>query len=122
MKRPPKGPRKGGRPAAKPGAKREEIIKVRMSTEECARLDERRAQTGKGRSTFMREASFKLRIVAPPSVANRKAYIALSKTMNNLNQLTKAVNSGLRQVDMEMIGELKEHLYELRRELVRKPR
>lgn len=122
MKQPPRGPRKRGRPLGDPEKNRTATIRVRLNTEELAKLQERADRTHKKPSTYMREASLGARIVAPPSVANRKAYIALSKTMNNLNQMTKAVNSGLRQVDMEIIDALKKQLYELRRELVRKPR
>jgi|GEM_PF-6751190 len=71
----------------------------------------------------MREASLKRRIIAPPSVANLKAYVALANAMNNLNQAVKAFNSGLEAgVDIRIIRQLQSDMLALRRELVSKRR
>jgi hypothetical protein len=123
MKPARKGPKRSGRRRLPPEEKRTEIVEVRLSPRELARIKARADQTRQGVSTFLREAALKRRIIAPPSFENLKASVALKNSMNNLNQAVRAFNSGLEaDVDRRIIHQLRSDLRELRLELLRRPR
>lgn len=73
--------------------KRTHTVSVRLNAAELDQLDQLRAERKLQRGAYMRAAFMQS---LPPSVPelNRKAWLELSKSAANLNQIAKALNQG----------------------------
>ena len=87
---------------------RDVILKVRLTKEESDRLKERSERTGISMSGIVRTALKKQKLVELPPADFTETVVQLRRIGNNLNQLTRAANSG----DVQ-IPEIKEALAEL---------
>lgn len=88
--------------------KRDVFFKVRLTAEENALLEEQASRTGRSKSDVIRSAWKRLKIVELPPADFAETVVQLRRIGNNLNQLTRAANSG----DVQ-IPEIKEALSEL---------
>ena len=88
--------------------KRDIFFKVRLTAEENALLEEQASRTGRSKSDIFRAAWKRLKIVELPPADFAETVVQLRRIGNNLNQLTRAANSG----DVQ-IPEIKEALSEL---------
>ena len=84
------------------------ILKVRLTKEESDRLKERSERTGISMSGIVRAALKKQKLVELPPADFTETVVQLRRIGNNLNQLTRAANSG----DVQ-IPEIKAALSEL---------
>ena len=87
---------------------RDVILKVRLTQEESDRLKERSERTGISMSGIVRAALKKQKLVELPPADFTETVVQLRRIGNNLNQLTRAANSGEVQ-----IPEIKETLSEI---------
>ena len=87
---------------------RDVFLKVRLTKEESDRLKERSERTGISMSGIVRAALKKQKIVELPPADFTETVVQLRRIGNNLNQLTRAANSGNMQ-----IPEIKSALSEL---------
>lgn len=101
------GEEKTPEPAA-PGRRYTELVAVRFTPHELARLDALAAEAGRRRSTYLREAGLKARL---RSRIDGATFAALGRIGNNLNQLARAANATHR---VELSRLLAETLAELR--------
>ncbi|MDX1997777.1 MAG: MobC family plasmid mobilization relaxosome protein [Thermoanaerobaculia bacterium] len=92
----------------KKGRRYTELVPVRFTPEELARLDELAAEAGRRRSTYLREAGLKTRF---RSRIDGATFAALGRIGNNLNQLARAANAMQR---LELSRLLADTLAELR--------
>ena len=83
-------------------------IKVRLTAEEKDLLKEQSERTGRSMSDVIRAAWKKMKIVELPPADFQETVVQLRRIGNNLNQLTRAANSG----DVQ-IPEIKSALSEL---------
>ncbi|MDX1999110.1 MAG: plasmid mobilization relaxosome protein MobC [Thermoanaerobaculia bacterium] len=90
------------------GRRYTELVPVRFTPEELARLDELAAEAGRPRSTYLREAGLKARF---HSRIDGATFAALGRIGNNLNQLTRTANAMKR---LELSRLLADTLAELR--------
>lgn len=92
-----------GRPILPTSEHRTNLVKVRLSDDELARLDELRSTTPRAR--FLRQNA-----IASTGVndVNPITTIQLSRIGNNINQIAKKLNEGGRIIDNEaLLKELK---------------
>ena len=87
---------------------RDGFLKVRLTQEDSDRLKERSERTGISMSGIVRSALKKQKIVELPPADFSETVVQLRRISNNLNQLTRAANSG----DVQ-IPEIKSALSEL---------
>lgn len=86
----------GGRPKCAASDLRDKTISVRMSAREKAAMREKAKAVCSTPGRFMRESALSRRLPPMPAPAvNREQYAELAKLSGNLNQLSRAVNSGL---------------------------
>ena len=86
----------GGRPKCAPCDLRDRTIEVRMSAREKAVVREKAKAVCSTPGRFMRDSALSRRLPPMPAPAiNREQYAELAKLSGNLNQLSRAVNSGL---------------------------
>ena len=69
-------------------------IKVRLTAEEKDLLKEQSERTGSSMSDLIRAAWKKLKIIELPPADFAETVVQLRRIGNNLNQLTRAANSG----------------------------
>ena len=73
---------------------RDIILKVRLTSEEFAKLKEQSKRTGRTMSDIIRAAWKKIKIVELPSDDFTETVVQLRRIGNNLNQLTRTANQG----------------------------
>lgn len=93
--------------------KREHTVSVRLNEAELARLDAQRSAVQMQRGEYLRAAALHRLPPAIP-VVNREAWMALSRTAANLNQIAKRLNVG----DSVILEELVDELAAFRRALI----
>lgn len=122
--------KKNGRPT-KNGNERKFIHSVRLTEEENSRLNERIAQYGGTASQFFRDSLFNKEIVTAVDkdtiIILQKSINILVKTSNNLNQITRKINSKNLNYDTKDFDDAKmetdvfiSKVREIRREIVKK--
>ena len=91
-------------PKPKPAAKQQTVqVMVRLTEDEANALDDKRGKVPRG--TFIRNAYLNSGSLSVPEI-NRDAYVELSRSASNLNQIARQLNdSGKLYID-----ELKEEL------------
>lgn len=109
-----------GPPILEPEVKRNVTVSLRMNECELAWLDRERAKRDMRRGPFMREAAMHS---LPPTIPelNLKTWRELSRSMANLNQLTRALNQkgSARSATLSVaLAETREQLKHVRRELL----
>ena len=87
---------------------RDVFFKMRLTAEENDLLEEQSTRTGRSKSDVIRSAWKRLKIVELPPADFEETVMQLRRIGNNLNQLTRAANSG----DVR-IPEIKETLSEI---------
>ena len=78
---------------------RDVILKVRLTQAESDRLKERSERTGLSMSGIVRAALKKQKIVELPPADFAETVVQLRRIGNNLNQLTRAANTGEIHID-----------------------
>jgi len=103
--------RRHGPERLSPDLKRAHCISVRMNVAELADLDNKRGRIPRGE--WLRLAS---EDKLPPSIPplNRQAWIELSRSASNLNQVSRKLNSG----DEVEVSELRQVLADFRMKLL----
>ena len=99
---------KGGRPKGDPNAVRVYRVNARFSQDEYTALKAKAAEMGMTPARWVHEATLSRRLPSPPIPAiNQEAYYNFVRLSSNLNQLSKAVNSGKAvTVDIELLYRL----------------
>lgn len=113
---------KGGRPNIPKEKLRQKTIGVRVNQQEWDTLKQKSQELGISPASFLRDTALKKRLPSPlaPEL-NRKAYAHLIHLASNINQLTRAVNSGnneLKQQYLRIFEELKKAISQAQSQLL----
>jgi hypothetical protein len=81
-------------------------VSVYFTTDELAELDARRGGACRGR--FLRSAGLGRRLAAAIPELNRQAWAEMARIAGNLNQVTRALNTGGQVHDADLVGILAE--------------
>ena len=106
---------KGGRPAKDAKDKRKHLVSTRLTDEEYAIFQNKLAETRFAAADFIRDIVLGVEIKPRTTPEEFQLYKNLSKDIreigNNLNQISRNLNSGVCYVDLE--GKIKERLQAL---------
>lgn len=113
---------KGGRPNIAKEKLRQKTIGVRVNQNEWDTLKQKSQELGISPAQFLRDAALKKRLPPPPvPELNRRTYGNLMHLANNINQLTRAVNSGnneLKQQYFRIFTELQKAISQVQNQLL----
>lgn len=113
---------KGGRPNIAREKLRQKTIGVRVNQNEWDTLKQKSQELGISPAQFLRDAALKKRLSSPPvPELNRKTYGNLMHLASNINQLTRAVNSGnneLKQQYLRIFAEIQKAISQVQSQLL----
>lgn len=109
--------KRSGRPPVDPELRREQRFGFRCSEKEAERIRTKAEAAGLTPGEFARQAALSQKVKSGVPEINREAYQQLTRIGANLNQLTKAVNSGEANLDAEVLEDLRESLRRLQAQI-----
>lgn len=95
-------------------------VTFRLDPKEYEKLKKEATKINISLSAYIRKSIFRRKLPAPPPPQiNRDAWLELSKTTSNLNQLQKKINQGVASIASESLLEsVKTQVSGLRKELI----